>query len=55
MRGRRGQAAVEYLLLLCSVLCMSLLTGGFLARYGRELTDRMAEKLLDAAIQLSQP
>lgn len=55
MRSRRGQASVEYLLLLCTVLCMSLLTGSFLAKYGRDLTDRMAEKLLDAAIQLAQP
>ncbi|MDX6769134.1 MAG: hypothetical protein SF051_06350 [Elusimicrobiota bacterium] len=53
--GRRGQASTEYLLLLCTVLCMSLLTGSFLARYGRELTDRMAEKLLDAALELSRP
>lgn len=55
MRSRRGQASVEYLLLLCSVLCVSLLTGSFLAKYGRDLTDQMAAKLLDAAIQLAQP
>jgi uncharacterized protein (UPF0333 family) len=55
MRSRRGQASVEYLLLLCTVLCMSLLTGAFLAKYGRTLVDSMADKLLDAAIQLAQP
>ncbi len=55
MRSRRGQASTEYLLLLCTVLCMSLLTGTFLAKYGKELTDRMADRLLDAAIQLSRP
>lgn len=55
MRSRRGQASVEYLLLLCTVLCMSLLTGTFLAKYGRELVDHMAAKLLDAAILLAQP
>ncbi len=55
MTRLRGQASTEYLLLLCTVLCMSLLTGTFLAKYGRDLTDRMADKLLDAAIQLSRP
>jgi uncharacterized protein (UPF0333 family) len=53
--SRRGQASVEYLLLLCTVLCVSLLTGAFLAKYGRTLIDSVAEKLLDAAIQLAQP
>ena len=51
---RRGQASVEYLLLLCAVLTVTVLTGSFLARYGRELSDVMAEKLLDAAIELSR-
>ncbi|MDD5303451.1 MAG: hypothetical protein PHS14_10110 [Elusimicrobia bacterium] len=51
----RGQASVEYMMLLCMVLCMALLTGAFLARYGRELADSVAVKLLEAAIALAMP
>lgn len=53
--SRRGQASVEYMLLLCTVLTMALLTGSFLAKYGRELVDRAAEKVLAAAITLALP
>lgn len=52
---RRGQATVEYMLLLCTVLCMALLTGTFLAKYGRDLVDSIALKLLEAAFTLAMP
>ncbi len=52
---RRGQASVEYMMLLCMVVCMALLTGAFIAKYGRELADSVANKLLEAAIVLAMP
>lgn len=51
----RGQASVEYMLLLCAVLTMALLTGAFIAKFGREMTDKMAEKVLEAVIVLAMP
>jgi len=42
-------------MLLCMVLCVALLTGAFLAKYGRDLADRVALMLLEAAIQLAMP
>ncbi len=53
--SRRGQASVEYMLLLCMVTCMALLTGAFLAKYGRELVDSIALKLLEAAFSMAMP
>ena len=53
--SRRGQASVEYMLLLCAVLTMALLTGAFLAKFGRGLVDKMAEKLFEAVIILALP
>jgi hypothetical protein len=37
------------------VVCMALLTGAFLAKYGRDLADSVALKLLEAAITLAMP
>lgn len=51
----RGQATVEYMLLLCTVLVMALLTGTFLNKFGRDLLDDLALKLLEAAITLAMP
>lgn len=51
----RGQATVEYMLLLCTVLFMALLTGTFLNKFGRDLLDDIALKVLDAAITLAMP
>lgn len=51
----RGQATVEYMLLLCTVLVMALLTGTFLNKFGRDLLDDIALKVLDAAITLAMP
>lgn len=53
--SRRGQASVEYMLLLCAVLTMALLTGAFIAKFGRDMADRMAEKVLEAVIVLALP
>lgn len=53
--SRRGQASVEYMLLLCAVVTMALLTGAFIAKFGRDAADRMAEKVLDAVIVLALP
>ena len=53
--ARRGQASVEYMMLLCMVVCLALLTGAFLAKYGRDLADSVASKLLEAAITLAMP
>ena len=52
---RRGQATVEYMMLLCTVLCMALLTGTFLSKFGKDLLDDIAVKLLEAAITLAMP
>ena len=51
----RGQASVEYMFLLCTVLCMALLTGTFINKFGRDLLDDIAVKVLDAAITLAMP
>lgn len=57
MRGSRarGQATVEYMLLLCTVLVMALMTGAFINKFGRSLLDDLAMTLLEAAITLAMP
>ncbi len=55
MRRFRGQATVEYMLLLCTVTCVALLVGTALNKFGTELLDQLAEKLLEAAITLAMP
>ncbi len=42
-------------MLLCMVVCMALLVGAFLAKFGRGLVDDLAAKLLDAALVLAMP
>ena len=51
----RGQATVEYMLLLCSVLVLVMLAGAFLNKVGRELLDELAYRLLEAALTLAMP
>lgn len=51
----RGQATVEYMLLLCTVVTMALLTGTFINKFGKDLLDDMALKVLEAAITLAMP
>lgn len=53
--SRRGQASVEYMMLLCMVLCLALMTGAFISKYGRDLADRVAVYILESAIQLAMP
>jgi hypothetical protein len=45
---RRGQASVEYMLLLCSTLMLVCLAGYFLKNYADVLVDRIGERILDA-------
>ncbi|MBI2789498.1 MAG: class III signal peptide-containing protein [Elusimicrobia bacterium] len=51
----RGQASVEYMLLLSTVLVMALMTGAFISKFGRDLLDDIAMKVLEAAITLAMP
>ena len=53
--SRSGQASVEYMLLLCTVTCVVLLTGTFLSKFGTSLVDDIGTKLLEAAITLAMP
>ncbi len=55
MRLRRGQASVEYLLLLSMTAGVALLVGAFIARFGRGLLDDVAAKVLDAILVLAMP
>ncbi|MDE2490959.1 MAG: class III signal peptide-containing protein [Elusimicrobia bacterium] len=50
---RRGQASVEYLLLLCSMLTVACLVGYFLKNYIDVLVDHVADRLLDAVFRLA--
>jgi uncharacterized protein (UPF0333 family) len=50
---RRGQASVEYLLLLCSMVAISCLVGYFLKNYMNVLVDRISDRLLDAVVRLA--
>ena len=52
---RRGQATVEYMLLLCMVTCVVLLAGTFLSKFGTSLVDDIASKILEAAITMAMP
>lgn len=51
----RGQATVEYMLLLCTVVTVALLTGTFINKFGRDLLDDIAMKVLEAAISMGMP
>ena len=55
LRSRRGQASVEYLLLLCSTLTVTVMTGTFLQTYGPALTGRLIDRIASAAIELASP
>lgn len=54
-RSRRGQASVEYLLLLCSTLTVTVMTGTFLQKYGPALTERLIDRIATAATLLASP
>ncbi|MBI3552465.1 MAG: hypothetical protein HY077_08090 [Elusimicrobia bacterium] len=51
----RGQSSVEYVLLLSSVLVVIDIVGLTLSRYGRDLTTRVLDRAMDAAIDLASP
>ncbi len=52
-RARRGQASVEYMLLLCSMVTVACLVGYFLKNYAGLLVDKIGEKILDAFFVLA--
>jgi uncharacterized protein (UPF0333 family) len=51
--GRRGQASVEYMLLICAMLTTTCLVGYFLLHYADVLVDKIGERLLDAALAIA--
>jgi hypothetical protein len=53
--GRRGQSTTEYMLLLCSVVMVAALAGGAIQKYLPQLTERLLDAILSAAIQLASP
>ena len=46
-------ATVEYMLLLCSMLTVTCLTGYFLKDYAAVLVDKVTDKILEAAFSLA--
>jgi uncharacterized protein (UPF0333 family) len=52
-RGRRGQATVEYLLLVCSMITIACVVGYFLKNYTDVLVDKVGGKILDAIVILA--
>ena len=52
-RAPRGQASVEYMLLLCSMVSLVCISGYFLKSYADVLVDRIGEKILDAFFVLA--
>jgi len=55
LRRPRGQSSVEYLLLLTSVLVVIQIVGLTLSKYGRDLTERVLDRMETAAIALASP
>lgn len=47
-------ASVEYMLLICSMLTVTCLTGYFLKSYSNILVDKVADRILDAAFTLGR-
>jgi len=47
-------ASVEYMLLLCSMLTVTCLTGYFLKNMTSSMVDRLADKILNAAFSLGR-
>jgi len=47
-------ASVEYMLLLCSMLTVTCLTGYFLKNYSDALVDKITDMILDAAFSLGR-
>jgi hypothetical protein len=53
--GRRGQSTTEYMLLLCSVVAVAAIAGGALQKYLPQITERLLDAILSAAIALASP
>ena len=51
----KGQSSVEYLLLLTSILVVIQIVGLTISKYGRDVTEAVIEKAMDAAISLASP
>ena len=47
-RAQRGQASVEYMLLLCTVVTLVCLSGYFLKNYADVLVEKIGDKILNA-------
>ncbi len=52
-RDRRGQASMEYMLILCTMVTVACVTGYFLKDYAGTLIDRVTDKILDAIVVLA--
>lgn len=50
---RRGQASVEYMLLLCAMVTVACVTGYFLKNYADTLVDKIGDKILDAIVTIA--
>jgi hypothetical protein len=53
--GRPGQNTTEYFLLLCAMLTVFGVVGGFLKSYTPLLMERAFALIVDAALQLALP
>jgi uncharacterized protein (UPF0333 family) len=53
--SRRGQASVEYMMLICMVVVLALTLGAAISKYGTTLLDSVGDKILDAMISLAMP
>lgn len=54
-RARKGQASVEYLLLICSIVVLIELSGLALKHYMPQLIERVFESITDAVLTLASP
>lgn len=55
MRSRRGQATVEYMLLLCAMLTLTVIVGTLLKDHMDVLLERLGDKIVSALIALASP
>jgi uncharacterized protein (UPF0333 family) len=53
--GRRGQSTVEYIMLLCMCVLLVLMVGAFVAKFGAQLLDVLADRIIDAVLTLAMP
>ena len=53
--GRRGQSSTEYLLLLCSVVMVTALVGGFVQKYIPQILAHLLDLILSTALEMARP